>query len=94
MTHSMTRRWCARPDRVFRTPVLVVTSPMMARVSRHRIITVGSISLQSTALVLMCRLFLTRSSEYYKLSSMANMGTIVGLSGSGGSGRMGGKAMD
>lgn len=76
------------------TPVLVVTSPMMARVSRHRIITVGSISLQSTALVLMCRLFLTRSSEYYKLSSMANMGTIVGLSGSGGSGRMGGKAMD
>ena len=41
----------------------VVTSPMMARVSRHRIITVGSISLQSTALVLMCRLFLLRSSE-------------------------------
>ena len=93
MTHSMTHRWCARPDHVFRTPVLVVTSPMMARVSRHRIITVGSISLQSTALVLMCRLFLTRSSEYYKLSSMANMGTIVGLSGSGGSGSVGGKAM-
>eukprot|EP00036_Acanthoecidae_sp_10tr_P006652 CAMPEP_0182945348 /NCGR_PEP_ID=MMETSP0105_2-20130417/55400_1 /TAXON_ID=81532 ORGANISM="Acanthoeca-like sp., Strain 10tr" /NCGR_SAMPLE_ID=MMETSP0105_2 /ASSEMBLY_ACC=CAM_ASM_000205 /LENGTH=49 /DNA_ID=CAMNT_0025085365 /DNA_START=401 /DNA_END=550 /DNA_ORIENTATION=- len=36
-------------------------------------------TVQSIALILMCRLFFTRSSDYYKISSIANAGTFVGL---------------
>eukprot|EP00035_Acanthoeca_spectabilis_P006541 m.125894 g.125894 ORF g.125894 m.125894 type:complete len:483 (+) comp13557_c0_seq1:312-1760(+) len=61
------------------TPTLVVVSVVMPKVLRHRLVTGGAMALQSTALCLMCRLFLTRSSDYYKISSIANAGTLVGI---------------
>jgi hypothetical protein len=49
------------------TPFLVVISPLLPKVLRHRVVAVGTMALQSTALCIMCRLFLTRSSDYYKV---------------------------
>lgn len=61
------------------TPILVVMSIVIPKVLRHRIVTAGTMTLQSAALCFMCRLFLTRSSDFYKISSIANAGTLVGL---------------
>ena len=60
------------------TPALVVVAPMLGKVWRHRFVTAGSVFMQTSSLLMMCRLFLTSSTEYYKLSSMANMGTMLG----------------
>ena len=60
------------------TPALVLVAPMLGKVMRHRFVTAGSVIMQTSSLLMMCRLFLTSSTEYYKLSSMANMGTMLG----------------
>lgn len=74
------------------TPMLVFMAPAFAKIQRHRIVTAGVVFLQSAALVLMCRLFLTRQSDYSKLSSIGNLGTFMGLESSRGA--AGGKAID
>merc|ERR1719272_382510 len=77
------------------TPFLVLMAPMFPKVMRHRIITSGTITLQTTALLVMCKLFLTSSSDYYKFSAMAESGSLLGLGGGGGGGkRPSGKVLD
>jgi hypothetical protein len=75
------------------TPVLVLVAPMFPKVIRHRLVTSGTIMLQSTALLVMCRLFLTSSSDYFKFSALAESGTLLGLGG-GSTGRPSGKVLD
>eukprot|EP00039_Didymoeca_costata_P000982 m.48627 g.48627 ORF g.48627 m.48627 type:complete len:408 (-) comp10575_c0_seq2:1312-2535(-) len=75
------------------TPCMVFTAPLFRKVLRHRLITGGTILLQSTAILVMCTLFLTSSTEYYKLSTMANAGTMMGLA-TGEVARPTGKAID
>lgn len=75
------------------TPTFVVLAPMFSKVWRHRFVTSGSIVMQTASLLTMCRLFLTSSTEYYKLSTMANMGTMLGLS-NGPAVRGSGKSID
>jgi len=77
------------------TPILVAIAPFFDMVIRHRLVTGGTIFLQSTSLLVMVRLFLSSSSEYYKFSTIANNGTMLGLSGVGpAQGRATGKAID
>jgi hypothetical protein len=76
------------------TPTSVLVAPFLPKVIRHRLVTAGTITLQSTAMLLMCKLFLTRSTEYYKLSTMANAGTMFGLSNPDVRGSASGKAID
>jgi hypothetical protein len=80
------------------TPLLVLVAPLFAKVIRHRIVTSGTIFLQTSSLLIMVRLFLSSSSEYYKFSTIANNGTMLGLSSVGGGGASGqkvtGKAID
>jgi len=75
------------------TPALVLVAPMLGKVMRHRFVTAGSVIMQTSSLLMMCRLFLTSSTEYYKLSSMANMGTMLGLN-NGPTTRGSGKSID
>merc|ERR1711871_206348 len=74
------------------TPLLVLVAPLLSKVVRHRFVTAGTITTQSLALVMMTRLFLTRQSEYYKLSSVGNLGSLLGISSPRSS--MGSKVID
>ncbi|KAK3280944.1 hypothetical protein CYMTET_11235 [Cymbomonas tetramitiformis] len=55
--------------------LVVVLTPILEPYNRHPAVTGGSIVLQSVALGLMSTLFL-QNSEYIKMSTLANMGTI------------------
>jgi len=58
-------------------PLCVVLSSGAAPYQRHRIVTAGAITTQVAALGYLMFLFLTQS-DYYKISSFRNMGTVLG----------------
>merc|ERR1712130_496846 len=59
-------------------PVLVLIASFCHPSFRHLLITAGSIGLQCSALSVLFYLFLSRSSQYWKISSLSQMGTITG----------------
>eukprot|EP00667_Euglena_gracilis_P011494 EG_transcript_11731 len=62
-------------------PILVISTSFMAPYNRHAVVAGGSIVLQSAALALFLKLFLSHS-EYYKISSLSKMGTLFQSGGS------------
>lgn len=73
------------------TPVLCAVAVGTAKVSRHRLVTGGTLFVQTLALLTMCQLFLTRSNEYFKLSPVMSQ---VGLIAPASSPRVAGKSID
>eukprot|EP00656_Telonema_subtile_P049399 TRINITY_DN6132_c0_g1_i3.p1 TRINITY_DN6132_c0_g1~~TRINITY_DN6132_c0_g1_i3.p1 ORF type:complete len:148 (+),score=33.00 TRINITY_DN6132_c0_g1_i3:594-1037(+) len=58
-------------------PVTVFLSSVAAPYQRHRIVTIGAITTQVGALGYLMVMLLTRS-DYYKVSTLRNMGSIMG----------------
>lgn len=56
-------------------PCLVVCAVVLPPYRRHQIVAGGAILLQSAALALLSTLFMQRS-EYYKISSLAHLGSV------------------
>merc|ERR1712136_116357 len=59
-------------------PMLVLISAFCLPTKRRLVVTAGSIALQSTALGVLCFLFLKRGSQYWKISTLSRIGTITG----------------
>lgn len=56
-------------------PCLVLCAVVLPPYRRHQLVAGGAIVLQSAALALLSTLFMT-SSEYYKISSLAHLGSV------------------
>lgn len=59
-------------------PVLVLATSLAPAYTRHQIITAGGLTVQIGALLIMSQEFLTKS-EYFKLSSLSQMGSLGAL---------------
>jgi len=71
-------------------PLLVLLAAVLPPYRRHQLVAGGSILLQTAALALLSRLFLS-SSEFYKISSLAHLGFSLESAGMASASRVRGK---